>query len=415
MLRNNILNSQPQPQPTEDKSSLIGGQAAREILLLLTTASISPSRKKRISQLLAGNVDWRYLLDLAEFHNVAPLVTYNLTANGFSNQVPQLYLKRMHQIYNATVYRNVILSHELRKILTTLGQYGITAIVLKGTILAEQLYGNPGLRTVADMDILVLPEDLSLASSLVVEMGYKQLVTKQKHAHPFHVAYEKQGQFQFFIELHWDLEDQKLVSVARQEIWHRAQRLQTQGEATLVLSPEDNLLFLANHLSKQNSHLLRSLCDVTELLRKHDDFLDWNYIIESAHSWGIGAAVHYSLKWAKNLLGAPVPESAIRTLKPEAWRCWLLDFLTSQNIFLLTAKLPKLSAEIYNLVQASMMKHPCQMLAVLSKNRKCGKTAKWLRTIFWTMVVFGAITGLNIARVVSRWTRRVSTIKDIIV
>lgn len=372
--------------------------------MLCVTANISPSQKERLSQILAGAVDWKYLLDLAEFHGVAPLIAHNLVANGLSSQVPQPYLERLSQIYNGTLYRNVILSNEVTKVLSVFSQHGIAAIILKGIILAEQLYGNPGLRTVADMDILVQPEEVSLAGSLLLEMGYQQPVPKQAWNHPFHEApYYKQGQFPFFIELHWDLDNSKLVAIPKEEIWRRAQFLQLQGGSTMVLSAEDNLLFLANHLFKHHTHLLKFLGDIAELLKKYDGVLDWDYIIESARSWQIEAAVHYSLKRAKDLLEAPVPVSPVRALKPSIWRRWVLDFLVSQETFVSPIRSDKLRIETSALVHSLMRKHTRQMLAVLARHRGSEKRAKWLRTAIWIMLVFGAALGRNTARFLSGW------------
>lgn len=84
-------------------------------MLLCSTASISPGRKERISQILAEKVDWGYLLELAEFHGVAPLIVHNLISNGLVSQVQQSYSERLSQIYKNTLYRNVILSGELRR------------------------------------------------------------------------------------------------------------------------------------------------------------------------------------------------------------------------------------------------------------------------------------------------------------
>lgn len=404
MSQSDILHSQTQTQPAgRAKSSLSGQQAAREILLLCTTANISPEKKERICQILSGTVDWRYLLELAELHSVAPLIAHNLVTNDLVSQAPQHHLERLKQIYNNALFGNVILLNELTKVLFIFNQNGIAAVVLKGCVLAEQLYGNPGLRTVGDMDILVHPEALSLAGSLLLEMGYQQWDSEHAWNHPFHeIPYYKKAQFPFLIELHWSLDDQRLVAVPQQEIWHRAQLLHTQGDSTRVLSPEDNLLFLSNQPTKEPAQLLRYLSDIAELLKKYDGVLDWNYIIESAHSWGIGAAVYYSLRWSRELLGAVVPVSVVRALKPEAWRRWLLDFLISQAFFISTPRLSRLRDETYNIARSLMMKHFYQTVLVLIRHRESVKRGAWLRTAIWIILVFSAALGRNMAGVVSR-------------
>lgn len=394
MLQNEIIHSQTQAPTGQDRSSLSGRRAAREVLLLCTTASVSSERKEKISQLLAKTIDWVYLLDLAEFHGVAPLIIHNLVTNSLDSQVPQPHLERLNQIYNNTLYRNVILSAELENVLSVFRQHGIAAITLKGTILAEHLYGNPGLRTIVDIDILVKPEELPLANSLLLEMGYRQSVPSLGWDHHFHEApFYKQAQFPLFIELHWNMDDPKLVTIPQEEIWNRAQPIQVQGETTKGLSPEDNILFLSNHLTKQEDQLLKNLCDITELIKKYNGVLDWDYIIDSAHSWGIEAAVYYSLKRSRELLGALVSVSAIRALKLGVWRRWALECLASKEIFLSPIKSNKLRSETSAVIHSLMMKHSHQTLAILSKFRGHGKRASWLRTIIWIMLVF--ITALG--------------------
>jgi len=402
MPQNDIIDEKIQKPIGHNGSSLAGRRAARDILLLCTTASISTERKEKTIRILEGTVDWSYLLDLAEFHGVTSLIAHNLVTSGLGEQVPEPFLERMNQIYNNTLYRNVIFSAELENVMSKFSQHGIATITLKGAVLAEQLYGNPGLRPMVDMDILVKPEEIPLASSLLLEMGYKQSVPSLGWDHHFHEApFYKQAQFPLFIELHWNLDDTKLVAVPQEEIWRRAQPLQIQGVTTRGLSPEDNLLFLSNHLIKQENHLLKSLCDITELIKKYDDVLDWSYIVQSAHSWGIKTSVYYCLKRSKELLGAPVHTSIIKALKPGVWRRWALELLISKETFVSPIKSEKLRLETSALIHSLVMKKVSQTMAVLSRFRGPQKRVAWLRTVTWIVVVFCAASGRYIIRIAS--------------
>lgn len=370
-------------------------------MLLCTTANLSPERKERISSLLSGNVDWKYLLDLAIFHGIAPLISRNLAVNDLNSRVLKPYLERLNEIYNKTLYRNMILSDELTKILSAFNQRGIPVISLKGIALAEMLYENPALRTMSDMDILVQPDDLKRASSLLIEMGYAQLTLPNYKIHPFHGApYYKQTTFPIFIELHWDLEDEKLMSTPREKIWSRAQTLQLQWGKTMVLSLEDTLMFSVVQLCKQFDQL-KVLGDIAELIKKYKGGLDWRYIVNSAHSWGIGTGVYYSLKRAQDLLEAPVLLSVIKELKPKAWRRCMVEFLASQVIFVSPIKSHKLRMETLVLVRGLMIKHARQTLLVLEKYRGVGERGAWLRTVIWIMLVYITALGRNIAGVIS--------------
>jgi len=378
-------------------------KAACEVLLLCITADIPSENKERLSGILAEGIDWEYLLNLVEFHGVVPLVAHNLITDDFRDYIPEPYLDRLDRVYNRTLYRNVLLSNELNNILAAFSRRGIAVIPLKGTILAEVLYGNPALRAIADMDILVHPEDIPQAGSLLGELGYKKMPEKPQWDHRFHeVPYYKQAAFPLFLELHWDLEDRRLVTIPEKKIWHRSQMLELQGISTTVLSPEDNLLFLSIHCSKQSGELSKYLGDIAELLKKHQDTLDWDYIIASARSWQTDVTVYYALRRAKDLLGAPVPVSALETLKPSFWRRWLLGFLINQEDFVIPIRTDRLRAWTSVLARGLMMKYHRQTLAVLSRHQGSYKRGAWLRTTFWVTLVLAAAVWRNGIRLVSK-------------
>jgi hypothetical protein len=382
---------------------LTGRQAARDILLRCITAAISPEAKERLSSIIAGNVDWQYLLELTELHSITALIAHNLISHDFHGQIPKLYLDKLNQSYNANLYKNIIYSAELANILSVFNKHGLLVIPLKGTVLAELLFENPALRTIVDIDILVKPEALSQARSLLIEMGYQQLIAPPKQTpHPFHGApYYKEVSFPIFLELHWNLADEKLLSVSMEDVWCRARPLKLSWGSPLVLSPEDTFLYMATKLSQEVSGL-KMLIDIAEVLKKYENTLDWNYIIESAHHWQIKPAIYFALKRAEDMFGAPVPRDSFPRVKPGIWRWWVLDFLANRDIITMPIRGEKLREETMALTHTLMMQHLHQALIVLSKYRGSERRVPWLRTCLWMIVVLIAALGRNIARATLR-------------
>jgi hypothetical protein len=395
--RNDIpLNSPDRPVPS-------GKRAAREILVLCTTAGLSPEGKARVCAILSEKVDWDYLLHLAEFHGIAPLLAHNFLTNSFVDHVPPPCREQLSTYYHNNLYRNMILADELAKVLALFRRNGITALNLKGTILAEQLYGNPGLRTVTDMDIMVTTENLSLGGSLLLELGYRQMVMGKWWEHPFHLApYGKIEQFPFIIELHWNLDDPKLVSVPLEEVWERARPVQIHGNNVLVLSPEDELLFLANHLFKHDTRILMSLGDIAELLKKYENTLDWDAVEKSAFAWQVDTSLYYSLKRARELLKAKVPDSVIAALRPGRLRRVLLDGLYSRRTFVAAINSYKIRSETAALFRGLLMENINQTFIVLSRHRAQEGWWGWLGMFFWAGVVLGFTLLRNLADLISR-------------
>jgi hypothetical protein len=376
-----------------NKISLSAKQAARGILVLAVTAKLSPEAREKILTLAKGDIDWQYLLELAEYHGVGPLLAYNLLHCDLNGVIPGPYAEKLNKIYHSSLYQNIILADELKKVLAVFEKSNIPVIVLKGVTLAELLYDNPGLRVMTDIDVVVPPDIVSKAKSSITELGYQPQKSLKKWEHTFHeVPYFKQAQLPVFIEIHRNLEDPALVNIPLSDIWDRAKSFQMQGLTSLLLSPEDTLLYLSNCFVKPSNFNLKTLADITELLKKYKGALDWNYILKSAQSWQVNIPLRYTLEKAQLLLEAPVPESGTKIMKPGFFRNLLLCLLINNKTFISPIKWQKLRTETLTLHCSLMIDRPRGMRAVLLKFRGPHTRVPWLRTSMWIFfVVFVAV------------------------
>ena len=371
-----------------------GKTAAQQILLLCMTNGITPRSSERLLRLTNGPVDWHYVVEMAAFHGITPLVARNLADNGVSSRVPQPCLDELRKASRSTLYRNIILSAELAGVLSAFAGYGISAICLKGVALADSLYGNIGLRQTGDMDILLHPADIPAARALLQQRGYREGTPGKGPLHPFHgEPFWKQDGIDLMIELHWSPENRRLVDIPEEQIWRRARPLDFQGVSTLVLSPEDNFLFLSNHLFKHDTMRLKLLTDIAVLLEKHGETLDWDYIHLTARDWHIEPTVYYALMLVRELADTPIPDAVPRAMRPRAWRRWLVGYLADERDLTAPVENARLREWTASIVRSLLMKNPREMLYVLSRQEGTEKPLKWLRAIFWTAVVFIARLG----------------------
>lgn len=383
---------------TKAPASAAAKRATRRLLCLGATSDLSPENEPEMATILDGPVDWDYLLQMAEFHGISPLLADNLNRESLSALIPPPYAERLHQLYQNNLYRSVFLAEEMRKILDVLKQEGIAAIVLKGTVLAEQLYVNPALRTTTDIDLLIEKKALPRAAALIQNLGYDESTLWEEQQHPFHRVYYKQGQSPIIVELHWDLDDPTIVPSDMAEIRRRARPFVTQDYEVLVLSPEDTLLYLTKNVLTQDGQQLKYLGDITRLLKINADSLDWDYIIASARATGTAAVAYYSLKWAQELLDAPMPAEIITALRPPALRRWLVGCLIDRRAILTPVGGAKLRSEITALARGLMMARWRQRLAVLTRYRGHWKRVVTLRCVLWVPLVLTAALVLKFSR-----------------
>jgi hypothetical protein len=382
------------------KSALSQKQAAREILVLAASAALSPEAREAISSLLKHDVDWQHLLDLADYHGVGPLVSHNLLRDDdFAGRVPRPYAEKLNAVYHNSLYKNILFTEELSKVLAALNENNVPAIVLKGVILSELLYNNPGLRAMSDIDIMVPADLMRRAKSLISGLGYRPDTGKEPWEHPFHeVPYYKRAQVPVFIELHRNLDDPGLVDIPLQDIWRRAQEVRMQGLTSLLLSPEDTLLHLSNSFSKPSDYKLKTLADITELLKKYEGLLDWDYVLESARTWRVHIVLGCALEYARSLLGAPVPEAVTKALRPGFWRSLAQKILTGRGKFISPIRWSKLRNETLVLRKSLMMDRPGQMAIVFSRFRGRRSGVAWFKSAVWILFVFFTALGRYLMR-----------------
>ncbi len=70
---------------------------------------------------------------------------------------------------------------ELADILALFAQHHLPLLPLKGAVVIPTLYSDPGLRPMADLDLLIHPENLDTATNLLTRLGYSQEIVHWKH------------------------------------------------------------------------------------------------------------------------------------------------------------------------------------------------------------------------------------------
>ncbi|MFH1140642.1 MAG: nucleotidyltransferase family protein, partial [Chloroflexota bacterium] len=294
-----------------------------------------PQFGESLRHFLEGPLDWTYVLREAQSQGIAPFLDGAIASYTLDGSVPPSCRLQLRKMRVQVLHRNIALLLELKRVLGHLKTLGVDAMPIKGPVLAEVLYGDLSLRPTSDIDILVKPASLPVSRQALASLGYRNPDPGGEVAHPFHdPPYYLAGSPGLFLELHRSLSNEGLVPLNPDAMWERAGYSNVDGLRTLTLSPEDNLLFLAYHLTKHTQGPLRWLCDVAQLLEKYETSLDWRYIVRVAPLTGTKDFLYFSLARARRLLGAPVPPSVLEAIAPRGPRQSLLDLVAGDRTFL---------------------------------------------------------------------------------
>lgn len=295
------------------------GQREWEILRLYARTSLSPAGVERLRSLLRGEIDWGLLYSLARRHGVVALLYRTFSVYGAATP-PAHWLEKVRSEALAHGKRNLLTAQELVRLLALLERNGIPALALKGPSLAVTAYGDLAVRQYGDLDILVRPQDVGLATAVLLADRYFTDSTVLESERPFG---RRDGWV--VVDLHWGVTVPHFAGLLDEEgMWERAQMIPLAGGQVRTLALEDHLLALAVHGCKDGWSRLKWVCDVAELVGRHA-LLDWETLEAEAKRRGATRVLWVALALARRLLGMKLPDPIQRQMAGDAAVARLAD------------------------------------------------------------------------------------------
>lgn len=262
--------------------------------------------------------EWEAIAALSLAHGVSTLLLERLRSRAETPCIPASILTDFEAVRVRTAMRNLRLYTELAIVMRALREHDLPFILLKGAHLAELVYENLSLRGMGDVDLLVRESHLAAVKEAIRGLGYSQYIKtaeKMKSTSAHHlVPFEKEGAAP--IEVHWTLPAIARVGAEPAELWERARPAEIAGCRAFVLAPDDLLLHTCVHASLHHRFGigLRPLMDIAAILARYNGALDWDRLHCSAEQWHLSKSVSLTLRVARELVGAPVPDHALTQL-----------------------------------------------------------------------------------------------------
>lgn len=290
-----------------DKS--VPGNFSNEDALLAKCANPRTSETK-IRGLLKSDINWDNLVNLANSKQIAPLIYQNLQEID-RDLVPKKALKRLYGLYNSTLRLRLIAWDQFKGLANSLGKAGVEFIPLKGLILAETVYPHIAVRPSIDLDILVRKENLSETSKLLSKLGYQ----RQERYYSFKFCQQVGVNFNFMkennlpLDLHWHIiRPPYSKNIRIDKLWESAVTRNINGQKTLVLSPENQLLHLCLHFATHGYAGLLWLIDISELIHTYHENLDWKSFLKNVKDYKVQGIIERVLGIVRSVFEPPIPE-----------------------------------------------------------------------------------------------------------
>jgi hypothetical protein len=289
-----------------------------DLLLCCARTRLPPATEERIEQLVRLDLNWEAVLERARNDGLAALLHLHLSARD----IPTGVRDSLREQALDNVRWNLFLTVELGRLAGLFEKRGVQALAFKGLTLAADLYGDIGLREIADLDFLLSPKQAPLARDLLLEIGYipeYRFTPKQDSAYRrYHYAYVlTHPVHEIVVELHWRITARFFcfdLDIDRLSRPWTAVRVEDQ--AVPAMCPEDLLILLCTHGAKHCWDRLIWLADVAQLVAAKPK-LDWFGLLEKADRLGARRMVYLGLHLAGEFLQAPLPEEIADLIRRE--------------------------------------------------------------------------------------------------
>ncbi|MGA8872262.1 MAG: nucleotidyltransferase family protein [Candidatus Acidiferrales bacterium] len=284
----------------------------KRLLLCCARTQLPPTFAEEIRKLASLPLDWDFLFVEATRHSLRPLLARHLSACA-AEIVPPQQLKRLSDAVRANTARCLILTAELIQVMDRFREAGISAVPYKGPVAAVQAHEDITLREFEDLDSIVRQEDMPRVNEVVTGLGYRPQFPWILSPNAGSALVP--GEYRYLdhsrrmaVELHTERTLRHFpIPPDLDDLSRRLVPVSLCGHEIRTFAPEDALVMLCIHGSKDFWERILWIADIAELIRAWPK-LDWNAIYSRADSWKARRILHLGLAVASEMLDARLPD-----------------------------------------------------------------------------------------------------------
>ncbi len=296
-------------------------QVENRLLLAAARRSLNLQENKELGQLISKDLDWEFLFVAARRHGLMPLLYKHLHSIS-DYRVPEYFLMRLRHEVIANAQSNLYLAGELLRVTNLFKKQGIRALVFKGVILSQLVYGENSLRQAGDIDLLIGRKHFAPAKEMLESIGYRMTPCLTAAQQLSHLSSHCEIQFMrddgfTVLDLHWGLSPRSFrFGLVPEAVMERSQRIYFGGEEIETFSIEDIILYQCFHGTKHSWRQLESISSLSALITSSPQ-IDWAVVVDRASGARARRMLMLGLLLAQQVTNAPVPEFVFTKLGPD--------------------------------------------------------------------------------------------------
>ncbi len=297
---------------------------------VVATLSSILSSPERCPALFESVDDWHELLSLAHRWCVSPILWVRVRNSTAAGAIPKPVLDRLQHDYHQNFRRNRALREQLLALAGRLRAHGMSPVVLKGGIhLLAPPSGNPGLRVMGDIDLLMPREEALACESQLRDWGWEVTPDGETREEDHHLSRRHLPGQELLVEIHtrpfYDATDRITAEFLRDSgplppacgglripsLHHRMLHNALHAFSDFVMA--HRAIQFMTYPDKVVPFVdLRQLLDYADLVRIGGDGIDWKRLAADAEAVGGLRRLHQWGFLANRLMDTRIPSVAAR-------------------------------------------------------------------------------------------------------
>ena len=219
-------------------------------------------------------ISWDKIFNIAHKHSLSGVIYNMFKKQDKISNISKSLMAQEQVNYWTQIQNSINKDYEMKKVLEIFSLKEIPHVLMKGYII-KNLYPDPDLRTMGDIDLLVKEEDRNKVHEILLSLGYEHLKTVR--------AVRNYGKIGINLEVHTSIfYDDISKKIDYEGYFNKAwdNVILKEGNLTYEFNIEYHLIFLIAHLAK---HLYNEGCgvrmflDIALYIKHYKDELDWDY------------------------------------------------------------------------------------------------------------------------------------------
>ncbi|XPS85686.1 uncharacterized protein Dvar_37040 [Desulfosarcina variabilis str. Montpellier] len=291
-----------------------------QLLLLAARRPLDRQTCEAIRAIASEPINWTRLVNMAIAHKT-PYLLFQSLKKAFPDAMPaHPALKDLEKRYFLHLRYSLRTTTYLLTILNQLAEKGILAVPFKGPTLSALAYGEPTLRPIGDLDVLVARSDAVETVDFLKAGGYQPEV--ELNAVQFNAYVSKKNGLalynpiqQLSIDLHWEMSaNYSFVPLTVEQFKDELIGLDLGGQTVSQPRMETILVYQCLHGMREGWPYVESLATIAGLISRHQLSMDWAEVTRIAQQWRCQRIMHLAFSLAGDLFDVPLPINVSKML-----------------------------------------------------------------------------------------------------